>query len=501
MLHIRWRRTATSLASRKEEAMKNLSRAAAPRWLRCLAAVAALGAALAGYTASHAAAAQGLSVAEVRAIAKDTYVYGFPIVDSYRILYSYFVDRESPEYKADWNEKVFNNARVFTPDDKAMQTPNSDTPYSQLGLDLRAEPMVLSVPAVDKGRYYSVEINDLYTFIAGYIGTRTTGNGAGDYLVVGPGWKGKVPKGIKKVIHSETQLAFAFYRTQLFGPDDIDNVKKVQAGYKVQPLSAYLGKPPPAAAPAIQFMKPISAAQERTSPAFFDVLNFVLTFCPTHSSETALMARFAKLGIAAGKDFNAQSLSPEMLQAVQDGMADAWKGWETSQKKMTTGEWTSADILGSRAYLKNDYMKRMMGTVGGIWGNAKEEAVYPGYYSDADGKLLDGAVHRYTLRFAKGQLPPVNAFWSLTMYDQPAHLLVANPINRYLINSPMLADLKRDADGGITLFIQHESPGKDNESNWLPAPNGPFLIALRMYWPKPEVLGGQWQRPRIQRVD
>jgi len=438
--------------------------------------------------------AQPVSPEQARAIAKDAYVYGYPIVDSYRILYSYFVDRSSPEYKAGWNERVYNNARVFTPADKAMQTPNSDTPYSQLGLDLRTEPMVLSVPTVERGRYYSVEVNDLYTFIAGYIGTRTTGNGAGDYLIAGPGWKAATPKGISGVIRSETELAFVFYRTQLFGPNDIDNVRKVQAGYKVQPLSTFLGQPAPKPAPPIEFMRPISVEAERTSPQFFDLLNFVLRFCPTHPSERALMARFAKLGIGAGREFSGTN-SPQITEAVQAGMADAWKAYDVAQRKMTTGEWTSADILGSREYLKNDYMKRMMGTVDGIWGNAKEEAVYPGYYVDTDGKPLNGDGNRYTLRFAKDQLPPVNAFWSLTMYELASHLLVANPIDRYLINSPMLPDLKRDPDGGLTLYVQHESPGKAKESNWLPAPNGPFIVALRMYWPKAEVLQGQWHRP------
>jgi hypothetical protein len=244
-----------------------------------------------------------ISAADARAIAKDAYIYGFPLVDSYRILYSYFVDRNSPEYKAEWNEKVYNNARVFTPDDKAMQTPNSDTPYSQLGLDLRAEPMMLSVPAVGNGRYYSVEVNDLYTFIAGYIGTRTTGNDAGRFLITGPGWKGEQPKGIKGVIPCETELAFIFYRTQLFNPGDIDNVKKIQAGYGVQPLSSFLGTPPPQSAPPIDFITPLSAEEQRTSLAFFDELNWVLQFCPTHPSETELMARFARLGIGRGQSF------------------------------------------------------------------------------------------------------------------------------------------------------------------------------------------------------
>jgi hypothetical protein len=419
-------------------------------------------------------------------------------VDSYRILYSYFIDRSDAEYKAGWNEKVFNNARVFTPEDVAMQTPNSDTPYSQLGLDLRAEPMVLSVPAVEKGRYYSVEVNDLYTFISGYIGTRTTGNDAGDYMIAGPNWNGEKPKGIKGVIRCETQLAFIFYRTQLFSRDDIENVKKVQAGYKVQPVSTFLGRLAPTAAPKIDFMKPLSAEEQRTSLDFFKELNFVLRFCPTHPSEKDLLARFARLGIGANQTFDADSLSPEIRKAIEEGRADAWQANEEVVKRVNARELASGDFLGSRESLKNNYVFRMHGTVAGIWGNAKEEAIYPGYYLDSKGQRLEGN-NCYTLRFAPDKYPPVNAFWSMTMYNMPARLLVANPINRYLINSPMLPDLKKDADGGLTFYLQHDSPGKDKESNWLPAPEGPFLVTLRLYWPKREALDGTWKQPPVER--
>jgi hypothetical protein len=441
-----------------------------------------------------------LSPTDIRDIAKDAYIYGFSPVDSYRILYSYFVDRTSPEYKASWNENVYNNARVFTPSDKAMQTPNSDTPYSQLGLDLRTEPMVLSVPTVEKNRYYSVECNDLYTFIFGYIGTRTTGNDAGNFLITGPGWSGATPDGIKAVIPCETELAFIFYRTQLFNPDDIENVKSVQAGYKVRPLSAFLGRPAPMLAPTIDFRQPITSEEERTSLEFFDILNFVLRFCPTHPSEVGLMARFAKLGIGRDQTFDADSLAPEIRTAIEDGRADAWQEMDELSKRVNRGELTSGDFLGSRADLKNNYLYRMHGTMAGIWGNAKQEAIYPAYYIDSSGRQLEGSSYRYTLRFAVNQLPPVNAFWSLTMYELPSRLLVANPINRYLINSPMLPDLKRDSDGGCTLLIQREFPGKERESNWLPAPNGSFLLALRLYWPKSEALDGTWRQPPLERV-
>jgi hypothetical protein len=446
------------------------------------------------FSAAHAQA--GVSPVEARAIAKEAYIYGFPIVDNYRIQHAYWVDKATPEYKGPWNQ-IWNSARVFTPADTAIQTPNSDTPYSFVGADLRSEPIVLTVPAIEKERYFSVQLIDYYTFNFDYIGTRTTGNGGGSFLLAGPGWKGDAPKGIKKVFRCETELAFPAYRTQLFNPGDIDNVKKVQAGYKVQPLSAFLGQPAPKAAPAIDFIKPLTAAEEKTSPQFFNILNFVLQFCPAVPSEQALMARFAKLGVGAGKSFDASKLSPEVKAAIEQGMADAWVALAGFKKELEEGKLSAGDAFGTRAYLKGNYLYRMGAAVLGIYGNSKQEAMYPAYYVDATKQKLDGA-NRYSLRFAPGQLPPVNAFWSLTMYDEPQSLLVANPLNRYLINSPMLPQLKRDADGGLTLIIQNESPGK--EANWLPAPKGPFSMIMRLYWPKEAATDGKWKQPPLQRV-
>jgi hypothetical protein len=438
------------------------------------------------------------SPAEARAIAKEATVYGFPIVDNYRIQYAYWVDKTNPEYKAPFNQ-IWNSARLFSPADKAIQTPNSDTLYSFVGADLRAEPLVLTVPTIEKQRYFSVQLIDYYTFNFDYIGTRTTGNGGGSFLLAGPGWKGTTPKGIKKVFRSETELAFPGYRTQLFNPDDLDNVRKVQAGYKVQTLSAFLGQPAPKPAPAIDFMKPLTPAEEKISPEFFNVLNFVLRFCPTVPSEQALMARFARIGVGAGKTFDASKLSPEMKTAIEQGMADAWAEFGGLKKQFDDGKVTAGDVFGTREYLKNNYLYRMAAAVLGIYGNSKQEAMYPVYYVDAAKQKLDGA-NRYTVRFAPGQLPPVNAFWSLTMYEEPQSLLVANPLNRYLINSPMLPQLKRDADGGLTLMIQNESPGKDKESNWLPAPKGPFSMIMRLYWPKQAAVEGKWKQPPLQRA-
>jgi hypothetical protein len=440
----------------------------------------------------------GVSPEEARAIAKEAYVYGFPIVDNYRIQHAYWVDKATPEYKGPWNQ-IWNSARVYTPADTAIQTPNSDTPYSFVGADLRSEPLVLTVPAMEKERYFSVQLIDYYTFNFDYIGTRTSGNGGGSFLLAGPGWKGDTPKGVEKVFRCETELAFPTYRTQLFNPGDIDNVKKVQAGYKVQPLSAFLGQPPAKAAPAIDFIKPLMPAEEKTSPQFFNILNFVLQFCPTVPSEEALMARFAKIGAGAGKTFDASKLSPEMKTAIEQGMADAWAALAGLKKDVEEGKVSSGEVFGTRQYLKGNYLYRMGAAALGIYGNSKQEAMYPTYYVDAAKQKLDGT-NRYTLRFAPGQLPPVNAFWSLTMYDEPQSLLVANPLNRYLINSPMLPQLKRDADDGLTLIIQNESPGKDKEANWLPAPKGPFSMIMRLYWPKEAAMDGKWEKPPLQRA-
>ena len=213
------------------------------------------------------------------------------------------------------------------------------------------------------------------------------------------------------------------------------------------------------------------------------------------------MARFAKLKIGAGMNFDVAKLSPEMKKAIEDGMTDAWQALAEARQQADEGRLTTADIFGTREFLKNNYLYRALAAVLIIYGNSKEEALYPVYTVDQSGQKLDAMQNRYTLRFPRGQLPPVNAFWSLTMYALPSGLLVANPLNRYLINSPMLPDLKRDTDGGLTLYIQHDSPGEDRESNWLPAPNGPFLMFMRLFWPKPEAVDGKWRQPPLSRTE
>jgi hypothetical protein len=448
--------------------------------------------------------AQRPSLAEVKAIAEEGFVYGLPIVMNYGVMYEFVIDRNSGQWKAPFNE-INNEARVFTPKDTSVPTPNSDTPYSLAWLDLRAEPMVLSVPAVPKPRYYSVMLCDGNTFNYGYIGSRATGTEPGDYLVVGPGWKGEKPAGIKQVFQSTTQFSIAVYRTQLFDPGDMDNVKKIQAGYKVQPLSAYLKQPAPPAPAAVSFPK---FDKELVKTGFFDFLDFALQFAPPGPEEKATRERLARIGIGPGRTFDFKDLSLEHKAAVLLGMKEGSN--KVDERVRTLGKrvngWNVGSSFGDRAFYNGDWLLRAAAARAGIYGNDAVEAMYPLTKEDATGEPLDGSKARYTLTFPAGQFPPVNAFWSVTMYDGKTQLLVENPINRYLINSPMLPSMKKNKDGSLTLYVQTKSPGKDKESNWLPAPDGPIYLVMRLYWPKtdpPSILPageGTWQPPALVKV-
>lgn len=439
-----------------------------------------------------------VSAEQIREIAKQAYIYGYPMVDNYRVQYAYFEDEQSSQYLAPWNA-LHSVAKVYTPADTTIQTANSDTPYSFIGADLRTEPLVLTVPKIEANRYYSVQFMDQYLYNFDYLGSRTTGNDAGKYMLAGPGWTGEKPAGIDKVLRAETDFAFVAYRTQLFGPADLDNVKAIQAQYKLDPLSTFLGQPAPTAAPKIDFVVPQSVEDQKKSPQFFQTLNFILRFAPVLDTEKELRAKFTSIGIGTDKDLDIESLSADKQQAFQDAITDAWKEYEPTQQKVLDGEISPSDLFGSREQLGTNYLYRMAGAINGIFGNSKAEAMYPSFSTDSTGAPLDGA-NKYVYRFAPGQLPPVNAFWSLTMYGMPQSLLVANPINRYLINSPMLPSLKQDPDGGYTLYVQKDSPGADRESNWLPAPEGPFRLVQRLYWPKEAALNGTWTAPPPQKA-
>ena len=475
-------------------------------------------------TKDAAAAIPAPSLAEVKAIAEEGFIYGLPIVMNYGVMYEYIIDKNSGQWKAPFNT-IYNEHRVFTWEDTAIPTPNSDTPYSLLWMDLRAEPLVVSVPAVDPKRYYSVMLVDGNTFNYGYIGSRATGSDAGDYLIAGPKWQGETPAGIKKVFKSSTEFSLAAYRTQLFDATDMDNVIKVQNGYTVQPLSAFLKQPAPAAPPApdwpavgkdaVKAHVGIQAALDKLEnkvaieTGFFEFLDFALQFAPPGPEEEAIRAKLATIGVGAGKKFNFKDLSVEHKAAVLLGLKDG--SAKVDEKVKAFGKsingWNVGSAFGDRAFYNGDWLLRAAAVRAGIYGNDAVEAMYPMTKTLADGTELDGSKHKYTLTFAKGQLPPVNAFWSVTMYDGKTQLLVKNPINRYLINSPMLSGMKKNADGSLTLYVQKDSPGKDKESNWLPAPDGPIYLVIRLYWPKteaPSILPpgeGTWSPPALAQAN
>lgn len=419
-------------------------------------------------------------------IHKDDYqkafIYAFPMIANYKAMYEFNIDKANPQYKGPFNT-IVSDSHVFTPKDTAVVTPNSDTPYSMLQADLRAEPIVFCVPDIEKGRYFSVQLIDMYTFNYGYVGSRTTGNVGGCYMISGPSWHGVPPRGILKWFQAETQFSLLIYRTQLFGPGDIDKVKKIQAGYTLQPLSSYTHQPAPPAPPAIEFPKFTDEAFQTDFPKF---LNFLLQFCPDVPEEAATRLQFVTIGIGAGKPFDSSQLSEgqksELAAAVKDGYTAIQNRRENLGKSVNS--WRVSAPFGNRDHYHGDLQTRAAAAMAGIYGNDAEEAMYPAAKADGIGSPLDASKHNYSLTFAANLYPPVNAFWSVTMYDAQKQLLVENPINRYVISSAMLSTLKKNPDGSLTIYMQKDEPAPDKKSNWLPAPNAPMYVVMRLYWPR-----------------
>jgi hypothetical protein len=430
----------------------------------------------------------GRASAAVREIARQAYLWGYPTVDMYAILRGQALDRRSTEFRAPLNG-VGHARQVATPDDRVVIAPNVDTPYSHAWLDLRAEPVVVTVPAFERERYLSLQLFDLYTYIIDYVTPRTNGQAGGDFLVAGPGWTGRTPAGISRVFRSTTSLALGMFRTQLLGPDDLGRVHALQDGMRVRTLSQYLGHSgsAPRALPAL--VPALNLRERPTDPAFFDVLNWMLPFMPPLDGEEAMRLEFASIGIAAGRRFQ---MAPAQRAAAVQGMGLALQAMGERARRVRS----SAELFGSREFLQDDHLTRAVGAMLGILGNAAEEFLGVGWQADALGRPFDGS-RRYRIRFAPGQLPPVDAFWSITVYTQE-RLLYANPLRRHVINSPMLPTLQRDGDGGITLHVQHESPGADRESNWLPCPATPFGLTFRTYLPQEPIRTGRWTAPPVE---
>jgi hypothetical protein len=283
-------------------------------------------------------------------------------------------------------------------------------------------------------------------------------------------------------------------------------VEKVQAGYRARTLSAFTGKPAPAAAPRLDWP---AINPELTKARFFEYLDLVMEFAPPSPEEATIRAKLARIGVGTEGKFDPSSLSPERRAAIAAGMKS---GSDKVDARVETlgadiNGWRVSSSFGNRAFFNGDWLLRAAAARAGIYGLDAEEAMYPMTRNAADGSPLDGSKHKYTITFAKGQLPPVNAFWSVTMYDGKTQFLVANPLDRYLINSTMLDGMRLGADGSLTIYVQKDSPGKEKESNWLPAPNGPMFIAMRLYWPKtepPSILPpgrGTWSPPKVVVAD
>ncbi|WP_424361473.1 DUF1254 domain-containing protein [Methylocystis parvus] len=394
----------------------------------------------------------------------------------------------------------FVNVRAF-PDAsfKDVVRANVDTLYSSAFLDLSAEPIVLSVPDTH-GRYYLMPMLDAWTNVFASPGKRTTGTKAGHFVITGPGWTGKLPKGLTEY-KSPTNMAWIIGRTQTNGPQDYPAVHKIQDGFKVTPLSAF-GKPytPPEGKVDPSFdMKtpPIEQVQKMSAEVFFNRMATLLKSNPPPASEAPLLEKLKAIGVVPGEKFELSKLEPAVAKGLEQSVSVAF------EKLLAASKETGAPVNGWRVppmILGNygsDYGARAVVALIGLGANLPQDAVYPSAFVDGDGKALNGA-NKYVIHFDKGATPPVNAFWSVTMYN-PESFFVANPLNRYAISSWM--PLKKNKDGSLDLYVQHDSPGKDKEVNWLPASDKDFNMTLRMYWPTekaPSIIDGSWKPPAVK---
>ena len=436
---------------------------------------------------------------EARQIAEEAYIYAYPMLDNYKMMFAMAMYPASGAYTAPFNA-LFNNPKLNGPQDTIIVRPNNDTFYSGVWFDLSAQPQILEVPEVADGRYYSFQIIDMYTYNIDYIGSRTTGNGAGKYLFAGPDWDGEKPEGINEVIHSEGNYLLALGRTQVIGPDDVEKAQAVMGGYKVLSLGEYLGQDIQTMASPLLNLPPYDPKKVEDEH-FIGYLNALMGQGKIHPTEQELFDRFAKIGISPGEPYNPEDYAPEIIAAIREGISSGRQKF--IEESMTLGErkngWQLiAGAFGTRDAMQGKYLTRAAAAYFGLWGNDLEEAFYPETTFDAAGEELDGSKHAYTLHFDADQLPPARAFWSFTMYKLPEQLLIENDINRYVIGSATKG-LKYNADGSLDLYIQKDSPGRELESNWLPAHDGPFSLQARFYWPNPEALDPLYAPPAVEK--
>ena len=380
---------------------------------------------------------------------------------------------------------------------KAVVGFNVDTLYSLAQLDLSQQPMVLSVPEMGD-RFWIMQIIDAWNNVPHAPGSRTVGGKGGVFAIVGPHWKGSLPKGVTE-LRVPTNLAMLGGRTFAAGPDDYAAVHALQDQYKLVPLSQWDKEYTPpdnvSLKAGVNTKTPVPKQVLAMSPEeFFNRLNRLLVTNPPEPDDPETMARIARLGIGPRETFRIDAWAPEVRAAIAEGVANGIKIMrETSRGKIVNG-WQIALDMGRYG---TNYAYRAGWTFYGVGGNLAEDAVYPFGETDTEGKPFNGA-NKYTLRFTSAEMPPVNVFWSLTMYDKDA-FLVPNSINRYALGDR--SNLKFDSDGSLTLYIQSGSPGKDKESNWLPVPkDDDFKLALRLYAPKKEVADGTWKPPAVKCV-
>ncbi|MBM7061815.1 DUF1254 domain-containing protein [Pseudomonas sp. UL073] len=421
---------------------------------------------------------------QARQLAEEAYVFAYATAEHDKVLTA--VTAKLPL------NVLYSEPRLLGPDDRNVVSPNNDTFYSRAVLDLRAEPQVLEVPAVEK-RYYSFQLIDLRTDNLDYIGTRATGSGAGRYLVAGPDWQGSLPEGFSGLIRSPSQLVFLIGRTEVRGADD-HGAAELLKQYRLSPLSKVQGSPAPAALTKL-VVPTYRPTKEGTATDLFSTFNALAPLHRWNPAEQAKLQRFAEIGVGPGLTF---APAGALAQAIGEG-AEAGRNKVKAASLSISSErngWANSPL--TAGHFGEDDLTRAAAAWRYIYVNDADEAFYPIALKDAEGQLLTGA-KRYRLHFPADQLPPAGAFWSLTMYDANSQLLVANPINRYSLGDRS-KDLRHDADGGLTLYLQHDAPAPEQQGNWLPAPAGHFDVILRLYLPTEAARTGSYAPPAIQPV-
>lgn len=448
------------------------------------------------FPALAAGTAPKLSADEAASIANDAYVYFYSMITMDVTRKQLTNMPEGSGIGGPMNQFV--NIATFPPADmKAVVRPNFDTLYSSAWLDLTKEPVIVSAPDTD-GRYYLLPMLDMWTDVFASPGWRTTGTEAADFLIAPPGWQGTVPDGVQK-LDAPTPYVWIIGRTKTDGPSDYAAVNKIQAGYKVTPLSAW-GKSytPPAYTPdpKVDVKTPPKTTVDTMSGAdYFAYAAELLKTVPPHITDQPIIARLERLGFEPGKAFDVSSLDPAVRDAIDKAPSagQALMQWKIPTLARVANGWSmNTDTMGVYG---NYYLKRAIIAQQGLGANLPEDAIYPLNLADSTGQPLDGT-HDYTIHFEKGDLPPANAFWSVTLYDNDG-FQVANDLNRFAVSSWM--PFVTNGDGSLDLYFQNESPGKDREANWLPAPKGAFNLTMRLYAPQSAALTGKWDPPAVVR--